>query len=102
MNFIKISTFNIFRRFSFPKRYFSEVSGLQKIPKFKTFKESKDLEPINKVDANTIALLERLSLVDCMSKEEIKTLEASIDFADQIFEVDTTNVEPMITVLEDL
>lgn len=71
--------------------------GLDKIyPKPQTNNISK-----NKVDDNTIELLERLSLVDCVNKEDIKTLEAAIDFADKIFEVDTRNVEPLITVLED-
>lgn len=55
----------------------------------------------NKIDDQTIELLERLSLVDCVNKEDIKTLEAAIDFADQIFEVDTTNITPLVTVLED-
>lgn len=55
----------------------------------------------NRIDNNTIELLERLSLVDCVNKEDIKTLEAAIDFADQIFEVDTKGVLPLVTVLED-
>lgn len=55
----------------------------------------------NIIDNDTIELLEKLSLVDCVNKEDIKTLEAAIDFADQIFEVDTKDVVPLITVLED-
>ncbi|KAF7286111.1 hypothetical protein GWI33_007759 [Rhynchophorus ferrugineus] len=53
------------------------------------------------IDADTIALLERLSLVDCANKLGIATLEAAIEFADQIHQVDTVGVEPLITVLED-
>ncbi|XP_076262953.1 glutamyl-tRNA(Gln) amidotransferase subunit C, mitochondrial [Rhynchophorus ferrugineus] len=53
------------------------------------------------IDADTIALLERLSLVDCANKQGIATLEAAIEFADQIHQVDTVGVEPLITVLED-
>ncbi|GJQ72455.1 hypothetical protein Trydic_g3530 [Trypoxylus dichotomus] len=49
----------------------------------------------------TITLLERLSLVDCANREGIETLEAAIEFADQIHQVDTTGVEPLVTVLED-
>lgn len=55
-----------------------------------------------RIDADTIALLERLSLVDCANKEGIATLEAAIEFADQIQQVDTTGVEPLVTVLEDV
>lgn len=55
----------------------------------------------NKIDKDTIELLERLSLVDCVNREDIKTLEAAIDFADEIFEVDVTKVDPLVTVLED-
>lgn len=55
-----------------------------------------------KIDADTIALLERLSLVDCANKKGIETLEAAIEFADQIQQVDTSQAEPLITVLEDI
>lgn len=59
------------------------------------------LPPKTRIDAETIALLERLSLVDCANKEAIETLEDAIAFADQIHQVDTNNVDPLITVLED-
>lgn len=54
-----------------------------------------------KIDASTIALLEKLSLVDCANKEGIRTLEEAIAFADHIQQVDTTGVDPLITPLED-
>lgn len=60
------------------------------------------LPPRTKIDANTIALLEKLSLVDCANKEGILTLEEAIAFADQIQQVDTTGVDPLITPLEDM
>lgn len=53
-----------------------------------------------KVDTNTIALLERLSLVKCDTEEGVKVLEDSIAFADRILHIDTSNVEPLYTVLE--
>ncbi|CAH2268957.1 jg15982 [Pararge aegeria aegeria] len=53
-----------------------------------------------KVDTNTIALLERLSLVKCDTDEGVKVLEDSIAFADKILHIDTTGVEPLYTVLE--
>ncbi|KAI4456914.1 hydroxysteroid dehydrogenase-like protein 2 [Holotrichia oblita] len=63
--------------------------------------DPKKLPPKTYIDAETITLLERLSLVDCANREGIETLEAAIEFADQIHQVDTTGVEPLITVLED-
>lgn len=59
------------------------------------------LPPRTKIDAATIAHLERLSLVDCANKQGIETLEEAIAFADQILQVDTKGVEPLVTVLED-
>lgn len=59
------------------------------------------LPPKTIIDSNTIALLERLSLVDCANKQGIQILEDAITFADQILQVDTTHVDPLITVLED-
>lgn len=63
--------------------------------------DSGELPPRTRIDASTIALLERLSLVDCENKQGIETLEAALEFADQILQVDTEGVEPLITVLED-
>lgn len=57
-------------------------------------------QPIE-IDSKTIQLLERLSLVDLDSKEALKTLKDSIQFADRITHIDTTSVEPLYTVLED-
>lgn len=54
-----------------------------------------------KVEKNTIALLERLSLVKCDTVEGVKVLEDSISFADQILHINTEGVEPLYTVLED-
>ncbi|XP_052563070.1 glutamyl-tRNA(Gln) amidotransferase subunit C-4, mitochondrial-like [Culex pipiens pallens] len=52
------------------------------------------------VDAQTVQLLERLSLVDLDSAEAHRTLEDAIEFASQILSVDTDGVEPLYTVLE--
>lgn len=61
--------------------------------------------PISKenieIDSKTIQLLERLALVDLDSKEALKTLQDSIEFANRIVDIDTTGVEPLYTVLED-
>lgn len=52
------------------------------------------------VNAQTVQLLERLSLVDLDSKEAHRTLEDAIEFASQILTIDTEGVEPLYTVLE--
>ncbi|XP_039436307.1 glutamyl-tRNA(Gln) amidotransferase subunit C-1, mitochondrial [Culex pipiens pallens] len=52
------------------------------------------------VDAQTVQLLERLSLVDLDSAEAHRTLEDAIEFASQILSIDTEGVEPLYTVLE--
>lgn len=59
------------------------------------------LPPKTKIDPKTIALLERLSLVDCANKQGIQVLEDAIEFADQILQIDTTDIQPLVTVLED-
>ncbi|CAK1596113.1 unnamed protein product [Parnassius mnemosyne] len=56
--------------------------------------------PKLKVDSNTIALLERLSLVKCNNIEGVEVLEDSISFADKILHINTDNVEPLYSVLE--
>lgn len=53
------------------------------------------------IDSKTIQLLERLSLVDLDSKEALKTLQDSIQFADRIVNINTDGIEPLYTVLED-
>ncbi|XP_013143648.1 PREDICTED: glutamyl-tRNA(Gln) amidotransferase subunit C, mitochondrial [Papilio polytes] len=53
-----------------------------------------------KVDTNTIALLERLSLVKCDTVEGVEVLEDSIAFADKILHINTDNIEPLYSVLE--
>ena len=45
--------------------------------------------------------LERLALVDFGNEAGIERLESAIRFADQIRVVNTDNVQPMDTVLED-
>ncbi|KAJ2945948.1 hypothetical protein O0L34_g4865 [Tuta absoluta] len=54
-----------------------------------------------KVDKNTIALLERLSLVKFDSEEGVKVLEDSIAFADKILHINTDGIQPLYSVLED-
>ncbi|CAG9863288.1 unnamed protein product [Phyllotreta striolata] len=57
--------------------------------------------PKTKIDVNTIALLEKLTLVDLKGKAAIETLEVKLEFADQILQVPTDNVEPLVSLLED-
>lgn len=52
------------------------------------------------VDRDTIQLLERLSLVNFEDNHHIAVLEDAIKFADKISDIDTNNVEPLVSVLE--
>lgn len=54
-----------------------------------------------RVDKNTLDLLERLSLVKCDTAEGVKVLEDSIAFADKILHINTDDVKPLYSVLED-
>lgn len=71
-----------------------------KVPKSPVITLEKNKIERTKVDTNTIALLERLSLVKCDTEDGVKVLEDSIAFADKILHIDTSNVEPLYTVLE--
>jgi aspartyl-tRNA(Asn)/glutamyl-tRNA(Gln) amidotransferase subunit C len=75
-------------------------SKISPTPTVKPIEESK-LPPRTKINQETIELLERLSLVDFANKKGIERLEDAIRFADLIRVIDTTGVEPMISVLED-
>lgn len=61
--------------------------------------EKKDTSKVS-VDNHTISLLERLSLVKCDTAEGVKVLEDSIAFANKILHINTDQVEPLYTVLE--
>lgn len=52
------------------------------------------------VDLDTITHLERLSLVNFGNLKGVEILESSIRFADKILSVNTSGVEPLMTVLE--
>lgn len=52
------------------------------------------------IDNNTISLLERLSLVKCDTAEGVKALEDSIAFANKVLHINTDNIEPLYSVLE--
>lgn len=53
------------------------------------------------IDMELVQHLEKLSLVDFANKEGLTRLQAAISFADQLAQVDTEDVEPMYSVLED-
>ena len=53
------------------------------------------------IDQETIEHLERISLVDFANVRGIERLEEAIELADIISKVDTTNVEPLYSILED-
>ena len=53
------------------------------------------------IDQDTIEHLERISLVDFANVRGIERLEEAIELANIITKVDTTNVEPLYSILED-
>jgi len=89
-----IGNFKIFARlcskksFEFPEKRLSIAVDETQLP------------PKTLIDKKTIEQLERLSLVDFGTEEGIKTVEDAIRFADQLHLVNTDNIEPMYTVLE--
>jgi aspartyl-tRNA(Asn)/glutamyl-tRNA(Gln) amidotransferase subunit C len=88
-------------KFSFLQRNARSLnSKIPPTPVVKSIEDNK-LPPRTKIDKKTIELLEQLSLVDFANKKGIERLEDAIRFADQICVVNTTDVEPMISVLED-
>nr|XP_053608090.1 glutamyl-tRNA(Gln) amidotransferase subunit C, mitochondrial [Plodia interpunctella] len=86
---------NILKYFILSKGYCS------KVPATPISTLEKRTEENVKIDNNTLALLERLSLVKCDTIEGVKVLEDSIAFADKILHINTENVKPLYSVLED-
>ncbi|KAK3930361.1 Glutamyl-tRNA(Gln) amidotransferase subunit C, mitochondrial [Frankliniella fusca] len=68
---------------------------------FKTYKENGSSAASKLIDEETIKHLERLSLVDFANERGIARLQEAIVFADQLKAVDTTGIEPLVSVLED-
>ncbi|XP_036321150.1 glutamyl-tRNA(Gln) amidotransferase subunit C, mitochondrial [Rhagoletis pomonella] len=82
------------------KLNFKELKHVSKVPRT-PIKQSYPVDETPAIDIATIQLLERLALVNLESKEALNTLENSIEFAEKISHIDTNNVEPLYTVLED-
>lgn len=59
-----------------------------------------NLQPAQ-IPADLVDKLERLALVDFRTKQGLDCLREAIRFADQLHVVDTTGIEPMVSVLED-
>lgn len=74
-------------------------SKVPKEPHIYTFNNHASTETRN-VDLDTITHLERLSLVNFGNLKGVEILESSIRFADKILSVNTSGVEPLMTVLE--
>lgn len=53
-----------------------------------------------KLDTETVKLLEKLSLINFETDKYIPTVEEAINFVDSINSVNTDNVEPLISLLE--
>ncbi|XP_045166437.2 glutamyl-tRNA(Gln) amidotransferase subunit C, mitochondrial-like [Mercenaria mercenaria] len=74
-----------------------------KIPDKPQWKEinPKDLPPVPEITDEMINHLERLSLVEFNNKAGVERLRSAIEYANQLYMVDTEGVEPMYSVLED-
>ncbi|XP_029961630.1 glutamyl-tRNA(Gln) amidotransferase subunit C, mitochondrial [Salarias fasciatus] len=86
-----------------PRRLFSSPPHNPKVPQVPTWEPVPEdqLPPPTQVPADLVDKLERLALVDFRTKQGLDCLEKAIRFADQLHVVDTTEVEPMDSVLED-
>lgn len=92
-----LGSFNKFKNIHHIARYQSSKVPVAPV---QTFEKNRVKEEVI-VDKNTIALLERLSLVKTDPVEGVKVLEDSIAFANQILHINTDAVEPLYSVLEE-
>lgn len=68
------------------------------------FKSKIDLQKLparTELNEDTLYTLEKVSLVGRIDDKNKKIVEDAIAFADQILQVETSNIEPVFTVLED-
>ncbi|XP_059045404.1 glutamyl-tRNA(Gln) amidotransferase subunit C, mitochondrial [Achroia grisella] len=98
-------------KFKFPSLLssYSKIKYIQTLSR--NFGDKVPIGPVNSlekcenkkvvIDQNTLGLLERLSLVKCDTADGIKVLEDSIAFANKILHINTDNVQPMYSVLEE-
>lgn len=86
---------NVLRQFSYVRFLNSKIPAKPIQLDFKTSIRR------TKINEDTINHLERLSLVNFGNEKGIKILEDAIEFADQLSNVNTDGVEPLVTVLED-
>uniref|UniRef100_A0A8C6V4M1 Glutamyl-tRNA(Gln) amidotransferase subunit C, mitochondrial n=1 Tax=Neogobius melanostomus TaxID=47308 RepID=A0A8C6V4M1_9GOBI len=91
---------NIFLALSFCSRGNNSFTKVPQTPTWEPVLE-KQLPPPTTVLPDLVDKLERLALVDFRTKQGLDCLEKAIRFADQLHVVDTSGVEPMVSVLED-
>lgn len=79
------------------------VSSFSKVPQLPTTitVDNDKLPKSTPVDCNLVEKLERLALVDFDNEDAIERLKDSIRSAQLIFTVDTTNIKPLVSLLED-
>lgn len=84
-------------------RPFSSHHHNPKVPRVPTWEQvpEEQLPPPTTISVDLVDKLERLALVDFRTKQGLECLEKAIRFADQLHVVDTSEVEPMDSVLED-
>ena len=88
-------------------RCFHSVQGscmfASKVPEHPTWEpvDPSSLPAVPKLDAEMIAHLERLSLVEFNNEEGVERLRSAIEYANHLHVVNTDGIEPMYSVLED-
>jgi len=84
-----------------PTTTFSTVTTAKSQPQPKDVSPDNELlSPSGEINLPLINHLERTSLVDFDNREAFDRLQEAVTFANTLFEVDTTGVEPMTSVLE--
>lgn len=89
-----------FSRFKYRLPQYSFRIFSHKVPSSPVITLEKGLDIKVKIDRNTLALLERLSLVKYNTPEGVKVLEDSINFANKVLHIDTNGIDPLYSVLE--
>ncbi|XP_029427116.1 glutamyl-tRNA(Gln) amidotransferase subunit C, mitochondrial [Rhinatrema bivittatum] len=79
------------------------LSRCSRVPQNPTWQPTQESQLFKKptITMEVIDHLEHLALVDFRNQEGVQGLEKAIQFADQLHEVHTEGVEPLVSVLED-
>ncbi|MEE6518198.1 hypothetical protein FKM82_029035 [Ascaphus truei] len=78
------------------------AATLSKVPQKPTWSQLPSRQRLETpITLQVIDHLEHLALVDFRNREAVQRLETAICFADQLHHVDTSGVDPLVSVLQD-